>query len=73
MRPKQHSTTRSGQGCSTLFTEFYRKDEFETAERCGITVLGDRVGLVDAQDIVGEAAHSREDAGVFSDTRSVFT
>lgn len=62
-----------GQGCSTLFTESHGKDGFEAAERCGVAVLGDRVGLVDPQDIVGEAAHSREDAGIFSDARRVFT
>ena len=61
------------QGCSTLFTESHGKDGFETAERCGVAVLGDRIGLVDPQDIVGEAAHSREDAGIFSDARRVFT
>ncbi len=60
------------QGCSTLFTEAHGEDGFETAERRGIAVLGDRVGLIDAQDIVGEAAHSREDAGIFSDARRVF-
>ena len=63
----------SPQGCSTLFTESHGKDGFETAERCGVGVLGDRIGLVDPQDIVGEAAHSREDAGIFSDARRVFT
>ena len=61
------------QGCSTLFTESHGKDGFETAECCGVAVLGDRIGLVDPQDIVGEAAHSCEDAGIFSDTRRVFT
>jgi hypothetical protein len=61
------------QGCSTLITESHGKDGFKAAERCGVAVLGDRVGLVDPQDIVGEAAHSREDAGIFSDARRVFT
>src|SRR6266581_2099257 len=42
------------------------KEGFEAAERGGVTVLGDCVGLIEAQNIVGEAAHSREDAGVFS-------
>lgn len=79
-KPKQMSAYKlsqmqgtSGQGCSTLFTESHGKDGFETAERCGVAVLGDRIGLVDPQDIVGEAAHSREDAGIFSDARRVFT
>lgn len=61
------------QGCSTLFTESHGKDGFEAAECCGVAVLGDRLGLVDPQDIVGEAAHSGEDAGIFSDARRVFT
>src|SRR5450830_1872673 len=64
---------RSAQGCSTLFTESHGKDGFETAERCGVAVLGDRIGLVDPQNIVGEAAHSREDAEIFSNARRVFT
>src|SRR5487761_2529522 len=64
---------RIPQGCSTLFTESHGKDGFETAKRCGVAVLGDRIGLVNPQDIVGEAAHSREDAGIFSDARRVFT
>jgi transposase len=67
-----HPTHAARQGCSTLFTEAHGEDGFETAERRGIAVLGDRVGLIDAQDIVGEAAHSREDAGIFSDARRVF-
>src|ERR1035437_119143 len=67
------SSMVSGQGCSTLFTESHGKDGFETAECCGVAVLGDRIGLVDPQDIVGEAAHSCEDAGIFSDARRVFT
>ena len=49
------------------------KSGFETAERCGVAVLGDRVGLVDPQNIVGEAAHSREDAWICPDARGVFT
>lgn len=28
--------------------------------------------MIEAQDVVGEAAYSREDAGIFADTRSVF-
>jgi quercetin dioxygenase-like cupin family protein len=52
--------------------EVHRKDGFEAAERGGVTVLGDCVGLIEPQDIVSEAAHSREDAGVFSDARCVF-
>ena len=48
-------------------TGFHGKEKFEAAERGGVTVLGDRVGLIEPQDIVSEAAHSREDAGVFSD------
>jgi hypothetical protein len=34
--------------------------------------LGDGVGLIAAQDIVSEAPHSREDAGIFSDARRIF-
>ena len=70
---EQHAASFNPQGCSTLFTESHGKDGFETAERCGVAVLGDRIGLVDPQDIVGEAAHSREDAGIFSNARRVFT
>jgi len=61
------------QGCSTLFTESHGKDGFEAAERYGVAILGGRTGLVDPQDIVGEAAHSRESAGSFSDAQGVFT
>jgi hypothetical protein len=32
--------------------ESHGKDGFETAERCGVAVLGDRIGLVDPQDIL---------------------
>ncbi len=34
--------------------------------------MGDGVGLVEAQDVVGKAADSREDAGIFADARGVF-
>jgi outer membrane immunogenic protein len=43
------------------------REGFEAAERGGVTVLGDCIGLIEPQNIVSEAAHSREDAGVFSD------
>ena len=45
----------------------HRKEGFEAAERGRVTVLGDCVGLIEPQDIVSEAAHFREDAGIFSD------
>ena len=45
----------------------HRKERFEAAERGSVTVLGDCVGLIEPQDIVSEAAHSREDAGIVSD------
>src|SRR5208337_1190563 len=35
-------------------------------------VLWDCFGLIELQDIIGEAAHSGEDAGIFSDSRGVF-
>jgi hypothetical protein len=47
--------------------EAHRKQGFEATERGGVTLLGDSVGLIEPQDIVSEAAHSREDTGIFSD------
>jgi hypothetical protein len=60
------------QGCSTLHTESHRKDGHETTESCGVAVLGDGVGLIDPQDILGEASHSSKDTGIFSDAPGVF-
>ena len=53
------------QGCSTLFTEGHRKYGFETAESGGVAVLRDGVGLIEPENIVGEASNSREDARIF--------
>lgn len=61
-----------GQGCSTLFTEGHRKYGFETAESGGVAVLRDCVGLIEPENIVGEASNSREDARIFSNARCVF-
>ena len=60
------------QGCSTLFTEGHRKYGFETAESGGVAVLRDCVGLIEPENIVGEASNSREDARIFSNARCVF-
>src|SRR5208282_2761501 len=60
------------QGCSTLFTEGHRKYEFETAESGGVAVLWDCVGLIEPENIVGEASNSREDARIFSNARCIF-
>ncbi|MEO6779644.1 MAG: hypothetical protein ABI407_01495, partial [Bradyrhizobium sp.] len=59
------------QGCSTLSTEAHREERIESAQSRGVSVLSDGVGLIEAQDIVGEAAHSGEDAGIFADARGV--
>ena len=60
------------QGCSTLFTEGHRKYGFETAESGGVAVLWDCVGLIEPENIVGEASNSREDARIFSNARCIF-
>jgi len=60
------------QGCSTLFTEGHRKYGFETAESGGVAVLRDCVGLIEPENIVGEASNSREDARIFSNARCIF-
>ena len=54
------------QGCSVLLTQAHRREGIEAAEGGGVAVLGDGTGLVEAQDIVGEAAESGEDAGVYA-------
>ena len=63
---------RECQGCSTLFTEGHRKYGFETAESGGVAVLRDGVGLIEPENIVGEASNSREDARIFSNARCIF-
>ena len=65
-------TSPACQGCSTLFTEGHRKYGFETAESGGVAVLRDCVGLIEPENIVGEASNSREDARIFSNARCVF-
>jgi hypothetical protein len=44
------------QGCSTLLEVFDIFEGFDAAESCGVSILGDGVGLIEAKDIVGEAA-----------------
>ncbi len=44
------------QGCSTLFEEFHLGEGFDPSESGGVSILGDGVGLIEAEDIVGEAA-----------------
>ena len=58
---------RSSRAVQRYLLKAHGKEGFEAAEGGGVTVLGDCVGLVEAQDIVSEAAHSGEDAGIFSD------
>ena len=59
------------QGCSTLFTEGHCEDGFDSADCGGEAVLSDCVGLIASQDIVAPAAHSGEDARIFSDSRGI--
>ena len=66
------ASEHSAQGCSTLFTEGHRKYGFETAESGGVAVLRDCVGLIEPENIVGEASNSREDARIFSNARCIF-
>jgi hypothetical protein len=44
------------QGCSMLLEVFDIVEGFDAAESCGVSILGDGVGLIEAKDIVGEAA-----------------
>jgi len=66
------ASAQSYQGCSTLFIVFHIAEGFEAAERSGVAILGDGVGLIEAQDIVSEAAQSGEDARVAADARGIF-
>ena len=71
-RCRRQSSVGMAQGCSTLFTEGHRKYGFETAESGGVAVLRDGVGLIEPENIVGEASNSREDARIFSNARCIF-
>jgi hypothetical protein len=51
---------------------FHLVKGFDPSERGGVSILGHGVGLIDAEDIVGEAAQSGEDSRGAADTRSVF-
>jgi integrase/recombinase XerD len=44
------------QGCSTLLEVFHLAESFDASESGGVSVLGDSVRLIEAEDIVGEAA-----------------
>jgi hypothetical protein len=44
------------QGCSTLLEVFDIVEGFDAPESGGISILGDGVRLIEAEDIVGEAA-----------------
>jgi hypothetical protein len=44
------------QGCSTLLEVFYIVEGFDASESCGVSILGDGVGLIEAENIIGEAA-----------------
>ena len=59
------------QGCSMHSTEGHCEHGFDASDRGGEAVLRDRVGLIAAQDIVGEAAQSGEDPRIFSDLRGI--
>ncbi len=61
-----------GQGCSTLFEVFHREQGFEAAEGGGVAILGDGVGLIEAQDIVIVGEYSGEDARGAADARFIF-
>ena len=71
-KPRNSAKLQPAQGCSTLLTEGHRKYGFETAESGGVAVLRDGVGLIEPENIVGEASNSREDARIFSNARCIF-
>jgi hypothetical protein len=60
------------QGCSTLFIVVHIAQGFDAAEGGGVAILCDGVGLIEAQDIIGEASQSGEDARVAADARGIF-
>jgi hypothetical protein len=59
------------QGCSTLFEEFHIGEGFDPTEGYDVSILGDGVGLIEVEDIVGGAAQPGEDTGSAADTRGV--
>ena len=60
------------QGCSTLFIVVHISQGFEASEGGGVAILGDGVGLIEPQDVIGEASQSGEDARVAADARGIF-
>jgi hypothetical protein len=61
-----------GQGCSTLFIVVHIAQGFEASEYGGIAMLGDGVGLIEPQDIIGEDSQSGEDARVAAHAGGIF-
>jgi len=59
-----------------LFIAVYWKrmarSDLRPPRAAGVAVLGDGIGLIGAQNIVGEATEPSEDARVFSDAAGVF-
>jgi hypothetical protein len=55
------SAKGAAQGCSTLFEVFHVVKGFDPSKSGGVSILGDSVGLIEAKDVVGEAAQSGED------------
>ena len=62
----------TAQGCSTLSTYGELKQPLDAAEGCPVPVLYERSGLVDSQDVEGEAAQPGEYAGIDADAGGVF-
>src|ERR1700758_3503977 len=60
------------QGCSTLLTDSQREYCVETTECGGVSVLIECIVLIASENVVSEAAHAGEDAGVVADARAVF-
>ena len=60
------------QGCSTLLEVFHLAESFDASESGGVSILGDGVRLIEAEDIVGEAAEPGEDSRSVADARGIF-
>ncbi len=48
------------------------EQKIDAAATCSEAILGDGLGLIDAQEVVGKAAHPGEDAGRFADAGGIF-
>src|ERR1700757_2390896 len=69
---ERDATKRLTQGCSTLLTDSQREYCVETTECGGVSVLIECIVLIASENVVSEAAHAGEDAGVVADARAVF-